>query len=93
MKKEIKWGIIGCGGIANKFAESMLAVDGTKVIAAASRTPGKAAAFAEKHQILNSYSNYSDLLNNKEVDAVYVATTHNFHYENTRQALLANNCL
>jgi len=90
MKKEIKWGIIGCGGIANKFAESTLAVDGAKVIAAASRTPGKATAFAKKHQIENSYSDYSELLNNREVDAVYVATTHNFHYENTRQALLAN---
>lgn len=90
MKKDIKWGIIGCGGIANKFAESMLVVDGAEVIAAASRTPDKAAAFAIKHQIENSYSDYADLLNNKEVDAVYVATTHNYHYENTRQVLLAN---
>ncbi len=90
MRKEIKWGIIGCGGIANKFAESTIAVDGARVIAAASRTPGKAAAFAKKHQIEKSYSDYSELFKNKEVDAVYVATTHNFHYENTRQALQAN---
>ena len=90
MKKEIKWGIIGCGGIANKFAESTRAVDGAKVIAAASRTPGKAVSFAKKHQIEQSYSDYSELLNNQDVDAVYVATTHNFHYENTREALLAN---
>ncbi len=89
MKKEIKWGIIGCGGIANKFAESALAVDGAKVIAAASRTPGKAAAFAKKHHIEKAYSDYAELLSNKAVDAVYVATTHNFHYENTREALLA----
>jgi predicted dehydrogenase len=90
MKKEIKWGILGCGGIANKFAESTRAVDGAMVIAAASRTPGKAAAFAKKHQIEQSYSDYDELLSNKDVDAVYVATTHNFHYENTREALLAN---
>jgi len=90
MKKEIKWGIIGCGGIANKFVESSLAVDGAKVIAAASRTPGKAVSFAKKHQIEKSYSDYSELLSNKAVDAVYVATTHNFHYENTQEALLAN---
>ena len=90
MKKEIRWGIIGCGGIANKFVGSAAVVDGARVVAAASRTPGKAAAFARKHQIEYAYSDYSELLENNEVDAVYIATTHNFHYENTRQALLAN---
>ena len=60
MKKEIKWGIIGCGGIAHKFAESTRAVDGAKVIAAASRTPGKAEAFAKKHHIEYSYADYGD---------------------------------
>ena len=90
MKKEIQWGILGCGGIAHKFAESMRAVSGARVIAAASRTPGKAEAFAKKHHIKKFYSDYAELLNNEDVDAVYVATTHNFHYENTRDALLAN---
>jgi len=90
MKQTIKWGIIGCGGIANKFAESAVVVDGVKVIAAASRTPGKAEAFAEKHKIENYYSDYAELLENDEVDAVYVATTHNFHYQNVKQVLEAN---
>jgi len=49
MKNTFNWGIIGCGGIANKFAESAAVLDGVQVIAAASRTPGKAEAFAAKH--------------------------------------------
>lgn len=90
MKKTINWGIIGSGGIANKFAESAAVLDNVKVIAAASRTPGKAETFAEKHSIENYYSDYADLLKNDDVDAVYVATTHNFHYENVKQVLEAN---
>ena len=90
MKKTINWGIIGCGGIANKFAESAAVLDDVQVVAAASRTPGKAEAFARKHSIENYYSDYVDLLKNDEIDAVYVATTHNFHYENVKQVLEAN---
>lgn len=90
MKKKINWGIIGCGWIANKFAESAAVLDGVEVVAAASRTPGKAEDFAEKHSIKHHYSNYNDLLKNNEVEAVYVATTHNFHYEIVKQVLEAN---
>jgi len=90
MKQTIRWGIVGCGGIANKFAESAAVVDGVEIIAAASRTPGKAEAFARKHSIKTYYSNYDQILFNDEIDAVYIATTHNFHYENARQVLEGN---
>lgn len=90
MKKTIKWGILGCGGIAHKFAESAAVLNDVQIVAAASNTPGKAEAFAEKHSIQNYYSDYAGLLKNDEVDAVYVATTHNFHYQNVKQVLEAN---
>lgn len=90
MKKTIKWGILGCGGIAHKFAESAAVLNDVQVVAAASNTPDKAEAFAKKHSIQNYYSDYAGLLKNDEVDAVYVATTHNFHYENVKQVLEAN---
>lgn len=90
MGKTMRWGIIGCGSIANRFADSAVAVDGVEVVAAASRTPGKGQAFAEKHAIKNHYSDYAELLANDEVDAVYVATTHNFHRDNVQQVLEAN---
>ncbi|UCC53095.1 MAG: Gfo/Idh/MocA family oxidoreductase [Anaerolineaceae bacterium] len=89
MKKTINWGIIGPGGIAHKFAQSAAVVDGAEVVAAASRTPGKAKAFAVKYGIENYYTGYAEMLSNDDVDAVYVATTHNFHYENVKQVLEA----
>ena len=90
MKKKINWGIIGCGGIANKFAESAAVLDDVNIIAAASRTPGKSESFAKKHTIKHYYSDYTDLLENDEIDAVYVATTHNFHFKNAMQVLEAD---
>jgi dihydrodiol dehydrogenase / D-xylose 1-dehydrogenase (NADP) len=90
VKKTINWGIIGCGGIANRFAESAAVVDDVAIVAAGSRTPGKAKAFAEKHSIRKHYSDYAELLADEEVDAVYVATTHNLHYACVHQTLQAN---
>ncbi|MGL1890802.1 MAG: Gfo/Idh/MocA family oxidoreductase [Spirochaetaceae bacterium] len=90
MNKIIKWGILGCGNIANKFAESTILLDSVKIVAAASNTPGKAETFANKHSIKSYYSNYQELLEDPEVDAVYVATTHNFHYKNVKQVLEYN---
>ena len=89
MKETIKWGVIGCGSIANRFPASAAVLDDVSVIGAASRTPGRAEDFARTHSIDNHYPEYSGLLANDEVDAIYVATTHNFHYDCARQALEA----
>jgi predicted dehydrogenase len=85
--QEIRWGIIGCGGIANTFAASLGALDHGILLAGASRTGGRAEAFAEKHDLTRSYSSYETLAADPDIDAVYVATTHNFHYENVRLCL------
>ncbi len=85
--QDIGWGIIGCGGIAHKFAASLKALDRGHLVAGASRTPGKAEAFARRHGLARSYTSYDALLSDPEVDAVYVATTHNFHFENVKLCL------
>lgn len=85
--KPITWGILGCGGIAHKFCASARASRLASVSACASRTPGKAAAFASAHGLTVSYDNYGALLQDATVDAIYLATTHNFHYENLLEAL------
>ena len=56
--QEVRWGIIGCGGIANTFASSLSALDSGILLAGASQTQGKADAFAEKHGVERSYSEY-----------------------------------
>lgn len=85
--QDIKWGIIGCGGIANAFATGLKALETGTLLAGASHTPGKAQAFAEKHGLERFYSTYEALAADPDVDAVYVATTHNFHYENVKLCL------
>ena len=83
----LRWGILGSGGIAAKFTTSVDAVEDATVIAAASNTPGRARAFAQTHGIPRHYDNYQALVKDKDVDAVYVANTHNFHFESAMLAL------
>ncbi|MDF7799258.1 Gfo/Idh/MocA family oxidoreductase [Pontiellaceae bacterium B1224] len=83
----IQWGIIGCGSIANLFARSLKTLPEGTLLAGASRTPGRAEEFAQKHGMERVYTDYDALLADPDIDAVYVATTHNFHYDNVKQCL------
>lgn len=92
MKKTniVRWGIIGCGNIANKFADDILHVENTYITACSSKNRDRACEFAQKHNIENYYDSYEDMLRSDMVDAVYIATTHNFHYENAMLCLKYN---
>jgi len=79
---EVKWGIIGSGRIANKFADSIKLVQNARLIACSSKDASKALDFKNIHELEFSYGNYEEMLLNPSIDAVYIATTHNFHYEN-----------
>lgn len=87
---DFKIGIIGAGNIANKFCDAVKLVDGAKVVAVASKNIDRAKSFAEKNCIENSFDSYSDMLISGGVDGVYIATTHNFHYENAMLCLHHN---
>ncbi|WP_262984204.1 Gfo/Idh/MocA family protein [Colwellia hornerae] len=75
--------MIGLGNIANKFATDLFAVNDAELYAVASRTQQKADDFAEKYQATKAYCSYEALANNANVDAVYIATPHSQHKENT----------
>lgn len=81
--KKIKWGIIGLGNIAHKFAEDLLEIDGAQLYAVASRSQEKADEFASNYKVKKAYSSYKDLVLDSNVDAVYIATPHALHKENT----------
>lgn len=81
--KKIRWGIIGLGNIANKFAEDLLTVEGAQLYAVASRSQQKADNFAEKYHAIKAYDNYQALAKDVNIDAVYIATPHALHKENT----------
>jgi len=82
MSKIIKWGILGSGRIAHKFAEGLKVLPDAKLEAVASKTEGKAESLGKMFGVKNIYNNYEDLVNNHAVDVIYIATTHNFHYKN-----------
>lgn len=75
-----RWGILGCGNIAGKFARD-LAAHGIAVAAAASRDPGRASAFAAGCGIPRAYGAYEELLRDADVDAIYVALPNHMHAE------------
>lgn len=79
MKKTIKWGIVGPGNIANKFAVAIKNVDGAELTSVASRSLGKGRKFADKHGIKNVFVGYEEMAKSSLVDAVYIATPHTFH--------------
>ena len=81
--KIINWGIIGLGNIAHKFAQDLLKVDDAKLYAVASRSQEKANTFASNYNAEKWYSSYEALAKDPNIDAVYIATPHTFHKENT----------
>lgn len=85
--ENFKFGIIGAGNIARKFVGAVKMVDGAEVAAVASNTKGKAKAFAEELNIPDYYEGYEEMVARPDIDAVYIATTHNFHYQNAKLAL------
>lgn len=79
----MKWGIISTGTIAHNFAKTVAAMGGeTEVYAVASRSQESAQTFADQYGIKKAYASYEELVNDDNVDIVYVATPHNLHYEN-----------
>ena len=85
--KIINWGIIGLGGIANKFAQDIINVPNAQLYAVASRTQEKADDFASKYNAIKAYSSYEALAKDSNIDAVYIATPHVLHKENTLMCL------
>ncbi len=82
MSKIIKWGILGSGMIAHEFAEGLKVLPDAKLEAVASKTEGKAESLGKMFGVKKIYNNYEELVKNPAVDVIYIATTHNFHYEN-----------
>lgn len=82
----IRWGILGAGGIAARFGSDLRAAPDSTIAAVAARDSARAAAFATHLGIPRSYGSYRELVQDEDVDVVYIATTHAQHHE---QALLA----
>jgi len=78
----IRWGILGCGKIADKFASDLKLTQSGILVAVASKDKKRAIQFGDRYNVLMAHGNYEELAANPEVDAIYIATTHNFHHQN-----------
>ncbi len=77
--KKIRWGIVGPGEIANKFAKAIKNVEEAELVAVASRSEERGRAFAEKYNIEKVFGSYEAMASFEEIDAVYISTPHPFH--------------
>jgi predicted dehydrogenase len=85
----LRWGILGTGLIANAFVADLAHTDTGEAVAVGSRNQQRADQFAERHGVARRHFTYEALVNDPDVDAIYVATPHSFHHAHTMLALEA----
>lgn len=83
------WGVIGPGKIAHTFAKAIAQSTKGKILAVASRSKQRATDFANTYQIDKIYTDYQAMLADPQVDIIYIATPHNFHYQQVKMCLEA----
>jgi predicted dehydrogenase len=86
-ERETRWGIIGPGNIAHKFAQGLASIPNARLTAVASRSLDRAQNFAQQYKVPFAYEGYDQILTNREVDIIYIATPHSEHYDNTMMCL------
>ncbi len=87
---QVRWGVLGVAGIAvHKVIPAMQASQSSPVLAIASRTAGKAEAAATELGIERAYDSYEALLDDPDVEAVYIPLPNHLHAEWTKKAAAA----
>jgi predicted dehydrogenase len=87
--KIIRWGIVGPGRIASLLIKDFPYVDGAEALAVASRSTERAEAFATEHGLARAYSSYHEIMNDPDVDVLYIATPHPQHHAIALAAIAA----
>ena len=87
MAKVIRWGILGAGKIANKFASDLRWVEHAELKAVASQNEAKGEQFAKTHAVPSVYNSYEALAAAKDVDVIYFDTPHGFHHKHVMLCL------
>ena len=83
----MKIGILGAGRIAAILAETMNKMSEVECYGVASRDLEKAKAFMKDHGFHHAFGSYEDMLADKEVELVYIATPHSHHYQHIKMCL------
>lgn len=78
--KTVKWGFIGCGEVVEKKSGPAFSeIEGSEVVAVMSRTASKAKSYAQRHGIRKWYTDAQELIDDPDVNAVYIATPPSSH--------------
>jgi predicted dehydrogenase len=93
VNREIRWGVVGPGRIAEKVVEDFAVVDGARAVAVASRSLDRAEAFANKHGLERAYGSYAEIIADPDVDVLYLATPHPQHHALALAGLRAGKAL
>ena len=86
----LRWGILGCGRVSHDFTQALKHLPAASAVACAARSADSAKEFAEKHGIGRYYGSYDELLQDKDVDIVYVGNIHVYRRSIGEKCLLAN---
>ncbi len=90
LQAPVKWGIIGCGDVCEvKSGPAFYKIDGSSLVAVMRRNAAKAEDFAHRHYVAHWYHDASQLIQDPEVDAVYIATPPSSHAAYAIQAMWA----
>jgi len=81
MDRKLKWGILGTGAIAKAFAQGLAQSKTGTLVAVGSRSQESADRFGEQFHIENRHPSYQALLDDPQVEAIYIATPHPMHAE------------
>ncbi len=83
------WGILSTGSIAHTFADDLRRLPNARMVAVGSRSQESADEFGDEFDIPHRYASYEALVNDPDVDVIYIATPHSLHAEDTSLALNA----
>ncbi|OQV16410.1 putative Trans-1,2-dihydrobenzene-1,2-diol dehydrogenase [Hypsibius exemplaris] len=87
----LRWGIAGCGLISNDFAAALCSLSSEhKIVAAAARDIKSASKFGETFSIPKAYGSYNELIEDPDIDIIYVGTVGLTHYDICKSALNNN---
>lgn len=85
----IKMAILGAGGIATKMADTIIRMEEVEAYAVAARNLERAQLFADTYGFKKAYGSYEEMLEDEEVQFVYVATPHSHHFKHAKMSLQA----
>ncbi len=85
----LRWGVLAPGGIAATMVEALHRFTRQRVVAVGSRSPERAQAFADRFGIDRAYCSYEALVDDPDVDAIYVASPHSHHRDHALLAIEA----